>query len=712
MEKYSISQTKGQNLRQVVSRLLVKSPITAIKEFVSNSWDADAEKVRVQIEDSEKQITIEDDGTGMSETGLENFLSMGDSEKLQNPRTEKGRRKIGKFGIANTLLQFLGESYQIHTWKGDSHIEGYEDFVPIPTGGIRYDVYANTNKKHGTSIVVERSRFVGSSLLRLDRLEDSLAWELPEPRPDFRITLNGKEVKRVIPDPVEIIEFHDELNSVGKVDMKISLYDKPMRVSGLFVYVDQRSVGNSEIFQLRKGLRISPSKVLVTVNADGLRDSIVFNREKMIEDEKFLELRKYIYQRLCGVGRNERSSKERVVVPSRDLISNALKQTTYLDTVPEAIVVPVERIQRQDNPLNSSENGNGKPHIKSDHNSLNSPSSNPKPQETRKLSSVLGFRTAHRGHCDAPATFNSSTRQLSYNQNHPLISSSDITNPELLKVHILLATSLGVAEESYLRQGGSTEYTTRFNALLSKVLSSEGLIDSIMQSRDSNERGRFAPSRDYHLKELVDQGIVTTVASRALVRAGIFNPRGERISGKDINDYISKSTNHTPAIDLVWYEWGKAQVASKKLTRARVGQLAQKIDGKLIHFAPHLPFIYNVGVTKPFFLVENEYTPTFLGLLAQGVFKGSRELGTYERIVEKNLPLIKKIVGDSKETRFVALDDLCEVTRGSPHEVMKIVGYSQRHGLNLPTKREGDQVLYSAHHFKKARLSYLEGKNE
>ncbi len=713
MKNYSIKQERGHNLRQVISRLLVKSPITAIKEFVSNSWDADAENVRVEIIEGDRQILMEDDGTGMSERGLENFLSMGDSEKLQNPMTEKGRRKIGKFGIANTLLQFLGESYQLQTWRGNTHIDGYEVFVQNPTGGIRYEVYPNPYKKHGTSIFIENSRFAGSPLLKLDRLEGALAWELPAPRPDFKITLNGTEIKRVVPDPVEVIEFHDELNFLGKVDMKISLYDKPVRVNGLYVYVDQRSVGSPEIFQLRKALRFSPSRVLITVNANGLRDSIVFNREKMIEDERFLELRKYIYQRLCGIGRSEKPSREKVIAPSRDMISSALKQTNYLDSVPEAIIVPVERPAKPEYPFNFSGNGNGncKPHLSSN-NEATSPLSNHQPQNAKKPLNVLGFKTVHRGYCDAPATFNSSTRQLSYNQNHPLISSGDITNPELLNMHILLATSLGVAEESYLRQGGSPDYTSKFNALLAKVLSSDGLVESVMQSRDANETGRFAPSRDYYLQDIIDQGIASPVVSRALVRAGIFIPRGERVSGKEINDYIAKSTNHTPAIDLVWYEWGKAQVAAKKLTRARIYQLVQKIDKRLTHFAPYLPFIYNVGVTKPFFLVENESTPAFLGLLAQRVFAGSRGLGTYEEVVEKNLPLIKKIIGNSKETRFVPLDDLCTVTRGSPYEVMKIVGYSQRVGLNLPSKREEGQILYSVHHFKKARLSYLEGKNE
>lgn len=726
MKNYTIPQTKGNNLRQVVSKLLVKSPITAIKEFVSNSWDADAENVKVQIVDSERYIFIEDDGTGMSETGLENFLSMGDSEKLQNPITEKGRKKIGKFGIANTLLQYLGESYQLQTWKGNAHIDGFEEFFPVSTGGIRYDVHENPTKKHGTSILIERSRFVGSPLLKLDRLEDALAWELPSPREDFKIILNCNEVKRIIPDPIKVLEFHEDLPAAGEIDMKIAIYDKPVKINGIYVYVNQRSVGSPEIFQLKKVLRFSPSKVLITVNADGLKDSIVFNREKIIENEAFIELRKYIHQRLYGIGKGVSSSKEKIIEPTRDIISHALKKTSYLEAVPESIVVPTisPTVQHYPNyPMNLSGNGNGngKPHYfasileHQDHSkktqSLNDASNNHK-KLTNTDTNVLGFKTVHKGQCDSPATFNSSTRQISYNQNHPLISSSDITNAELLNIHILLATSIGIAEESFLKQGGSPEYVTRFNSLLSKVLSTANLIDSVMQSRNSNETGRFAPSRDYYLQEILDQGIATPISLRALIKTGIFVTRGNRISGKDINDYIAKSTNHTPAIDLVCYEWGKAQVESKKLTRARIGQITHDIDNRLTYYAPHLPFIYNIGVTRPFFLVENEFTPSFLGLLAQGVFRGRNGYLSSEDLIESHLPLIKKIVGNNNETRFAPLDDLCGITRGSPYEVLKIVGYSQKHGIVLPTKRQGDQVLYSVQHFKKARLYYLEGKNE
>lgn len=694
MKNYIIQQTKGKNLRQVVSSLLVRSPTTAVKELVSNGWDADAEIIRVQIIGDKNQISVEDNGTGMDEKGLESFLSMGDSEKLQNPLTQKGRRKIGRFGIANTLLQFLGEGYRIQTWNEGTYIEGFEEFKPNPTGGMDCKVYANPEGKHGTSILIDRSRFVGAPSLRLDRLEVALAWELPEPRPDFKVILNDIEVKRIIPEPIEEIEYHDDVRTVGDVHIKISLYDQPVKIHGLYVYVDQRAVGNPEIFQLRKALRVSPNRVLITVDADGLRDSIIFNRERMIEDERFQEFRKYLHRKLYTLARDTRPSRRKAVTPSRSLIADALGKTNYSKKVPETVLGPITNSADQQNMPRSTDASLGLSNM-----------------QTPLTNRILGFRTYSRGTNDAPATYNPTTGQISFNENHPLIKSKEVTNPELLKMHILLATCIGIAQESYSNQEGSSNFTDRFNNLLAKVLDTN-LLDSVMIARDSNETGRFAPSRDYLMGDLIDQGLVTRVALPVLIRAGIFNPREDKISGREINNYFVKSVNHTPAVDLVWYEWGKDQVESKRLTSQRLHQLVQVIDERLTYFAPYLGFIYNIGVTNPFFLVENESTPLFLGLLAQDVFKGESGVDYKDIIDDDRLKKIRDIVGDPKKTKFASLDDLCGIVRGRPYEVMQIVGYSQRHGWSLPTNREGDRVLYSVSHFKEARLRYLEVNHE
>jgi len=71
----------------------------ALKELLSNAWDAGAHKVQIKIAPDLGEITILDDGTGMSETDIrERFLRIGGSSSSRGT-TRNGRRLIGHKGI-------------------------------------------------------------------------------------------------------------------------------------------------------------------------------------------------------------------------------------------------------------------------------------------------------------------------------------------------------------------------------------------------------------------------------------------------------------------------------------------------------------------------------------------------------------------------------------------------------------------------------------
>jgi len=92
MREFEIKQETGKNLRTIISRELVKSPIVAVKELVSNSYDADAQTVIVTTDEDNHTLIVEDDGYGMGESDLESFIRMGDSVKIDKPITIRGRR--------------------------------------------------------------------------------------------------------------------------------------------------------------------------------------------------------------------------------------------------------------------------------------------------------------------------------------------------------------------------------------------------------------------------------------------------------------------------------------------------------------------------------------------------------------------------------------------------------------------------------------------
>jgi hypothetical protein len=71
----------------------------ALKELLSNAWDAGAHDVQIKIASDLSEITILDDGTGMSEKDIrERFLRIGGSTSSRGI-TRNGRRLIGHKGI-------------------------------------------------------------------------------------------------------------------------------------------------------------------------------------------------------------------------------------------------------------------------------------------------------------------------------------------------------------------------------------------------------------------------------------------------------------------------------------------------------------------------------------------------------------------------------------------------------------------------------------
>lgn len=70
----------------------------AIKEFIDNSFDADANNIWIEIWDENKKlsISVQDDGLGMNKELLERSLAFGETNN------EDGSQKIGRFGFGMT----------------------------------------------------------------------------------------------------------------------------------------------------------------------------------------------------------------------------------------------------------------------------------------------------------------------------------------------------------------------------------------------------------------------------------------------------------------------------------------------------------------------------------------------------------------------------------------------------------------------------------
>src|SRR5260370_388886 len=102
-----------------LSRGLYRSPASALRELVSNAWDANATTVTINTNyPNFYQLSVEDDGIGFNKSDFEQLMQggIGNSQKrpsdlqLINDRPVIGRFGIGMLGIAPVCGAFIGTS--------------------------------------------------------------------------------------------------------------------------------------------------------------------------------------------------------------------------------------------------------------------------------------------------------------------------------------------------------------------------------------------------------------------------------------------------------------------------------------------------------------------------------------------------------------------------------------------------------------------------
>jgi len=101
----------------------------ALKEFISNAFDADAARVDIKIDDDGNGITIRDNGEGMTLRDFgEAFASIARTGRgrkgVKRGRTRSGRVKIGRFGIGTLAVVAICDRFSVTSTKEGSS-EGF-----------------------------------------------------------------------------------------------------------------------------------------------------------------------------------------------------------------------------------------------------------------------------------------------------------------------------------------------------------------------------------------------------------------------------------------------------------------------------------------------------------------------------------------------------------------------------------------------------------
>ncbi len=109
-----------------LGRNLYRNFITVLCEAISNSWDADANNVWIDIDSSGNNFFIKDDGCGMSNRDFQDkFLKIGYSKRKGNGMVSPNRRPyIGAKGIGKLALLSCAEKISVISKTGSADYTG------------------------------------------------------------------------------------------------------------------------------------------------------------------------------------------------------------------------------------------------------------------------------------------------------------------------------------------------------------------------------------------------------------------------------------------------------------------------------------------------------------------------------------------------------------------------------------------------------------
>ncbi|MCO6406372.1 heat-shock protein [Aurantimonas endophytica] len=177
-----------------------------LSEVVANAWDADAAKVKIQLDKSAERIVIDDDGTGMTrDEVIERFLTVGFRRRTTlGDQTEKGRRPMGRKGIGKLSTFSIARVVEVYTERG-----GERTSFQMDREAIREKIENADNELYepvelqdwpadhpgGTRIVLSD---LAKSLTKLTdaglRRRVARRFSIIGPRHGFVVSVNGKDI--------------------------------------------------------------------------------------------------------------------------------------------------------------------------------------------------------------------------------------------------------------------------------------------------------------------------------------------------------------------------------------------------------------------------------------------------------------------------------------------------------------------------------------
>lgn len=254
-----------------------------IAELISNSYDADAENVLIEIDYKNKIVKVKDDGIGMSHYDLnENFLKIGKNRRKAEGTglsKNKSRKITGKKGLGKLAVFGIANIIEVHSIKDgiknafsmnyeQLHAENNDEYTPA-------SLYENekTDEPSQTEVIIKEITL--KNIMDIEALAYSLSKRFTSFDFDFNVVLvdvtENKQIKITksmyfdhldkeftwtFPD-----DFEDEYSNeewfkwlkCHKVSGKVFTKKTPLNKSeaGFYIYVRKKLAAENDFFDDR-----------------------------------------------------------------------------------------------------------------------------------------------------------------------------------------------------------------------------------------------------------------------------------------------------------------------------------------------------------------------------------------------------------------------------------------------------------------------------
>ena len=154
----------GEKALAHLSRGIYRSPASALRELVSNAWDANANTVTINTNfPNFLQVVVEDDGDGFSKEQFRDLMEggIGNSAKREDGRElQYGRPMIGRLGIGLLAMAQISGKFSVSSVPSGHPEAGFKAVVTL------YDILKERLDKNeslpggGISFFLAGERFV------------------------------------------------------------------------------------------------------------------------------------------------------------------------------------------------------------------------------------------------------------------------------------------------------------------------------------------------------------------------------------------------------------------------------------------------------------------------------------------------------------------------------------------------------------------------